>query len=220
MYDSGVFVVGTDTEVGKTYHAAQFARYLTARGVQVGVYKPVASGTYPPGQSDAEILHGAAGLENQVERVCPQSFIAPLAPPMAAKQMGRRVSKSLLRKGAKWWESECEFFIVEGAGGLLSPIAESMTVVDFAELLQLPVVLVAANRLGVVNHTLLSLEALASRRLEIRGVVLNTIPNPKSESLDCSRDSNRELLAEFAGSVPLTDSIAELFPQFSSDTEI
>lgn len=208
---SGVFILGTDTEVGKTFQAALLAKYLVSQGTSVGVYKPAASGQAPSGQSDAERLRAAAGLDCPIECVCPQSFLAPLAPPVAAAQEGKVVDEQLLSEGATWWSGRCEFLIVEGAGGALSPISSSMTVLDLATSLKFPIVLIAANRLGVVNHTLLTLEAVRNRQLEIQGIVLNTLPASEgaSSTADFSLQTNRELLQQFITDLPVVESIVD-----------
>ena len=199
----GVFIIGTDTEVGKTFLACQLARSLTAQGIKVGVYKPVASGVSPstefpaqrshsgpPSSSDAEQLRSAAACTQPLQRVCPQSFAAPVAPPVAAQLEGRSVDEQLLVEGAQWWLAHCDFLIVEGAGGALSPISKSMRVLDLAQQLHLPLILVAANRLGVVNHTLLTIEAVQIRQLQLHGIVLNTLA-AVNESLRKSPSDSR-----------------------------
>lgn len=234
----GVFIIGTDTEVGKTFQACRLARTLLARGAKVGVYKPVASGaastdctkkemplagSFLAENSDAELLQAAAGSHERLSRICPQTFVAAIAPPLAARLEGKQVDDELLIEGALWWRDRCDFLIVEGAGGALSPISDSMLVLDLAQKLGLPLVLVAANRLGVVNHTLLSIEAVRARQLELLGIVLNTLPSrlpseyptenvtPKTvaDDDDLARRTNRELLQKFV-TLPIVDNIEEL----------
>jgi dethiobiotin synthetase len=205
------FIVGTDTEVGKTFQAALLARELARRGVRVGVYKPVASGVTEQEPGDAELLREASGVDWPLEHVCPQQFAAPLAPPIAAELEGRRVDSQLLRDGAQWWTGKCDLLIVEGAGGGLSPISDSETVLDLVQQLGMPVILVAANRLGVVNHCLLTIEALRARQIPLLGIVLNTLPSI-STTQDASAATNLELLGRFAGQVPIVPSIIDLVP--------
>lgn len=197
----GVFIVGTDTEVGKTYQACCLARQLQNRGVKVGTYKPVASGVATQAESDGDLLSRAAGHQWPLHYTSPQRFSAPLAPPVAARQEGRVVDEQLLIDGARWWFDHCDFLIVEGAGGALSPISDRLTVLDLALQLKLPLVLVAANRLGVVNHTLLTVEALQARALHLAGVVLNTLPpiqGPVQQTVaDQALESNPRLLEQF-----------------------
>ncbi|MGN6133892.1 MAG: dethiobiotin synthase [Aureliella sp.] len=180
----GIFVIGTDTEVGKTYVSCVLIRHLARRGLRVGVYKPAASGLSPGVPSDAEQLIAASLLPWPEERVCPQRFVAPLAPPVAAARERRRVDDQLLVAGARWWKGQCDVLVVEGAGGALSPLSERMTVLDLAVELAYPIVLVAGHRLGMINHTLLTLEALAARQLELLALIINQVTDPSAAAPD------------------------------------
>jgi dethiobiotin synthetase len=175
---SGLFITGTDTNVGKTVVATAIVRQLRAEGVRVGAYKPAASGAVErPGRGrvweDIEQLSQALGNAYPAERICPQRFAAPLAPPLAAAAEGRTVDSPLLRDGAMWWQGQVDFLVVEGAGGLLSPLSDADSVADLARDLALPLIVVARAGLGTINHTLLTLEAAQSRGLTIAGIVLN-----------------------------------------------
>ncbi len=211
---NGVFVVGTDTEVGKTYQAAALARHLVAQGHHIGAYKPAASGVVQGQSSDPEILRAAAGLSCSLDRVCPQQFSAALAPPIAARVENRQVDEELLTAGAAWWQDNCDFLIVEGIGGVLAPVSDSLTVLDLCVELRLPTIVVAANRLGVVNHTLLTLEAISARGLHNLGVVLNTMPADRSRlqtgARDESLESNASLLRMFTPDTKIVSSICDL----------
>ena len=211
-----VFIVGTDTEVGKTFQAELLVRHLAAQGLTIGVYKPVASGHRQDADSDAGRLLAATGKDWPMDRVCPQRFAAELAPPVAARLENRDVDEPLLHSGICWWYEQCELLIVEGAGGALSPISETMTCLDLAGLADLRLILVAANRLGVVNHVLLSVEAIRSRQLPLLGVVLNDIPpnaaQDDSPNVDQSCGSNQQLLTGFLKDVPIVPSIVDLAP--------
>jgi dethiobiotin synthetase len=190
----GIFVIGTDTGVGKTYVAALIARQLQQAGRNVGVYKPVASGCRREGKTlvsdDAVALWQAVGQPGTLAAVCPQRFEAPLAPPLAAKAEGREVDSRKLRTGLDYWLKKSEIVVVEGAGGLMSPLSETEYVLDLAAEFQFPLVVVAANRLGTINHTLLTLIAAAAYAdsLRIAGVVLNDVLPPDAD--DVSRKSN------------------------------
>src|SRR5262245_64727637 len=125
----GLFVVGTDTAVGKTFVAARMVAALVRAGVQVGVYKPAASGCRRVGRSlisdDAVALWEAAGRPGELKAVCPQRFAAPLAPHLAAKVERKEIDSKLLRHGIDYWQRRSELVIVEGAGGLMSPIGDA-----------------------------------------------------------------------------------------------
>lgn len=193
----GVFVTGTDTGVGKTAVAAALVRLLRVAGHRVGAYKPAASGaeTGPDGPvwEDAVALSRALGEMYPLDRVCPQRFLAPLAPPIAAAREGARVDSLLLRTGAAWWAERVDLLIVEGAGGLLSPISQTDLVADLARDLGYPLLIVARLGLGTINHTLLTVEAARNRQLPVAGVILS---ESRSDTAgDLSIESNPQELA-------------------------
>ncbi|MCC6507985.1 MAG: dethiobiotin synthase [Pirellulaceae bacterium] len=176
----GLFVIGTDTDVGKTFVSVLLIRHLVSQGWRVGAYKPVASGVRAGTPGDAERLLAATGQAWPLDRVCPQSFADALAPPIAAAHQGQQVDDELLRAGAHWWLGRCDALVVEGAGGALSPLSHRWTVLDLAQELALPVVLVAQHRLGMMNHVLLTLEALQRRQLPVLALVINQLSNGAS----------------------------------------
>ncbi len=197
---SGFFITGTGTEVGKTYIAARMAQDLTAAGKRVGVYKPVASGCQVGEgphlvSDDAARLWEAAGRPLTQEQVCPQKFVAPVAPNVAARLEGRQVDAKLLRTGIEPWLDAFDVVLVEGAGGLMSPISEEDFNADLAADLGFPLVVVAANRLGVINDTLQTLitASVFGEGLEVAGVVLNQVTEADD---DASLASNADQLRE------------------------
>ncbi len=192
----GLLITGTDTEVGKTYVAARIAAALFAAGRRVGVYKPVASGvTGGPDAGDAERLWQAAGRPGDLQRVCPQQFCAPLAPHLAAAAAGQQVDAELLRTGLEYWRGRSEIVIVEGVGGLMSPVSNDDYVADLAAEFGFPLIVVAPNALGVINQTLQTLITAATFRegLEVAGIVLNQPVAPETVD-DASLASNRHEL--------------------------
>ncbi len=195
----GLFVTGTDTEVGKTYVAAMIARALAAEGHRVGVYKPAASGCARQGDrlvaGDALALWQAAGSPGTPEEVCPQMFAAPLAPHLAAAAEGKRLDAALLRRGLDVWRERSDLVIIEGAGGLMSPMGQEEFVADLAYDFGFPLVVVADNKLGAINHVLQTLIVAATFRegLAVAGIVLNQV---HAASPDASMASNaREIRA-------------------------
>jgi dethiobiotin synthetase len=196
----GLFITGTGTGVGKTYVAALIARALRAAGRRVGVYKPAASDCRPDARGrlvshDAWTLWQAIGREGQLDRVCPQSFVAPLAPHLAARAEGGELDAYKLRSGLDYWRSHSEIILVEGSGGLMSPLGDEEYVADLAHDFGFPLIVVTRNVLGTINATLQTLIAAAAFRegLPVAGVVLNH-PSPSSAA-DPSQASNREELA-------------------------
>jgi len=204
---TGLFITGTSTEVGKTYVAALVTRSLAQAGRRVGVYKPAASGCRREGgrliADDALALWEAAGRPLNLAAVCPQCFEAPLAPHLAAAAEGRAIDRQLLRQGLAAWQG-FEVVIVEGAGGFLSPISDHDLVADLAVEFQLPVVVVADNSLGVINQTLLTMEACERRGLRVPAVILNDARPQRSDI------SQRQNLAELRRWLPADTLLAHL----------
>ena len=191
----GLTILGTDTEVGKTYVACRIIESLVREGIAVGAYKPVASGASSLEQSDGYQLWQATGKRGTLLDVCPQSYLAPLAPPIAAEVEGKQVSDRLILSGATAWGKNCDLLILEGAGGLMSPISWDMTNADLAGKMQFPVILVSQNRLGVVNQVLTTLAAAQFLGLTVACVVLNT-PQGIEPGL---AETNERLLRSFVG---------------------
>jgi dethiobiotin synthetase len=160
----GFFVTGTDTGVGKTVVTGGLAAALRARGLTVGILKPVQSGAMA---DDPEGDAGKLGAE------CVYAFAAPLAPLVAARMEGAAVELEPVVRAAERLAAANDILLVEGAGGLLVPLAEGLLVADVAQALSLRLVVVARAGLGTVNHVLLTLEAARSRGLAVAAVVLN-----------------------------------------------
>ena len=193
MTSHGLFVTGTDTEIGKTYVASVLVAELASRGIDVGVYKPAASGcSSVDGQllsDDAKSLWDAAGNPITLDTVCPQLFKAPLAPHIAARAEGKQIDEQLLRTGIQPWITESEFIVVEGAGGLMSPISDSDYVADLALEFGFPILTVVGNNLGCINHTVQTVLAATHYRsgLSVAGIVVN---NSQQHDTDESLNSN------------------------------
>jgi dethiobiotin synthetase len=205
----GLFIAGTDTGVGKTRVAATIARLLVAQGVRVGIYKPAASGCKRRrGQlmsEDAVELWEAAGKPLTLEQVCPQRYAAPLAPHLAARAEGRAIDAKLLRSGLTVWQQNSDIVLIEGAGGLMSPLSHDEYVADLALEFGYGVVVVAANMLGVINQTLQTLVTAAVFRggFDVAGIVLNHVqpntrsgPSIKSNRVELERRAEAPVLGE------------------------
>ena len=196
----GVFITGTDTGVGKTYVTALIARAWRHPAGGVGVYKPAASGCNCDAQGwlvsdDAAALWEAAGRPGDLEHVCPQRFAAPLAPHLAARAEGREIDGKVLRTGLDYWRTRSEIVLVEGAGGLMSPLGDKEYVADLAWDFGFPLIVVTRNILGTINATLQTLITASVYRdgLAVVGLVLNH-PAPPPAS-DLSLATNRAELA-------------------------
>lgn len=204
----GLFITGTDTEVGKTYVTALIAKALCAAGRRVGVYKPAASGCQEEDgrlvAGDALALWEAAGRHGSLDEVCPQVFAAPMSPHLAARAEGKQLDTALLRRGIDVWLERSEIVLVEGAGGLMSPMSDDEYVADLAYDFGFPLLVVSANRLGTINQTLQTLITAASFRdgLDVAGIILN---HPVASVDDASLKSNRDEIAARAVAPILTE---------------
>ena len=175
----GVFVTGTDTDVGKTWVGCLLIKALVAKGVNVQPRKPAESG-WPDElekltQTDAWQLANAANQTNQLDTICPNRFPAPLSPVRAARMVDSPLYLDTITKQCTDKLQTSDFLYVEGAGGFYSPLIEDGLNADLASQLQLPIILVANNRLGCMNHVLMSHEIIQQRGLNLLAVVLNQV---------------------------------------------
>ena len=167
--NKGIFITGTDTGVGKTLVACGVARLLKSWGVKVGVMKPIAAGD----QEDARQLIRAARITEDLSVINPQFFKAALAPSMAAGLERREVDSESIYKAYWHLSKKYDVMVVEGVGGVKVPLGESTYVVDLIEPLLLPALVVSRSVLGTLNHTLLTLDALAEKKVPVIGVLFN-----------------------------------------------
>jgi dethiobiotin synthetase len=185
-----LFVTGTDTGVGKTVVTCLLTRALCVSGIRVAALKPLCSGS----RSDARRLRSAAGGVLTLDAVNPWWFQAPLTPWVAARQEGRQVGLSALLDHVRAIRERFDWILVEGAGGLLSPLGERFDARDLIVRLRARVVLVAVNRLGVINQVLLTLRALPPGSAGDARLVLMDPSRP-----DVSSESNAAVLRERLG---------------------
>jgi dethiobiotin synthetase len=183
-----IFITGTDTGVGKTVLTALLARFLRGRGSNVVALKPVCSG----GRADARALHHALGGVLTLDEINPWHFRVGLAPSLAAGLEKKIVKLSPVLAHIRATRKKFKVTLVEGAGGLLSPLGKDFDSRDLMTALRARPVIVAQNKLGVVNHILLTLEALPKELRAKASVVLMTPAKP-----DAATPSNAKLLGQF-----------------------
>jgi len=212
MATAGLFLAGTDTDVGKTHVAAAILRTLRSAGSRVAAYTPVSSGfaSVADERSDAWILWDAAGRQGDPRDVCPQSFAAAIAPPSSARAEGRRVDEQLMRSGFDACRSTGDVVVVEAAGGLFSPLADETLGIDLAREFSLPLVVVDAARLGAIGRTLGIIRAARAEGLRTAAVVLShTTPPGADDGPTAPRMIAREAAAEIARRAGLPVSILD-----------
>lgn len=188
----GVFVTGTDTNVGKTLIAAATVAEAAARGAAVAGIKPVASGcraTRLGNRSDDAIrLRRSSSLSIAYDNCNPYAFIAPVAPQFAAADEGVVVQLAPILAAHARVATLADFVVVEGAGGWRVPISDTLSLSDVAVELAYPVILVVGLRLGCINHALLTIEAIQRDGLSLAGVVMNQT-DPDYANVDATIDS-------------------------------
>jgi dethiobiotin synthetase len=183
-----LFITGTDTGVGKTVLAALLACHLRERGISAAALKPVCSG----GRGDARALHAALNGALTPDEINPWHFRAPIAPLLAARREHRQVRLADVLAHVRAMQKRFEVVLMEGAGGLLSPLGENFDSRDLIAALRATPIVVCPNRLGVVNQVLLTLAALPRSASCRARVVLMSPSKP-----DASTSTNAGLLAEF-----------------------
>ncbi|HTY92582.1 MAG TPA: dethiobiotin synthase [Steroidobacteraceae bacterium] len=177
MNPQGLFITGTDTEVGKTVVARLIVRSLVAAGVRVAVMKPVAAGATMTGEGlrneDALALIAASNLSHPYGSVNPYCLAEPVSPHLAARAAGVDIELPRIRQHFAKLGEGADWVIVEGAGGWLAPLNDTEFMADLAAALGLPVLLVVGLRLGCLNHALLTVAAIRQRELTLAGWIGN-----------------------------------------------
>jgi dethiobiotin synthetase len=206
----GVFITGTDTNVGKTWVAAGLTAALRHRGLKAVYFKPIQSGCpWDEGRlipTDARLARDLAGLAEPLEVLTPIALRLPLAPGVAAAQEGVEVDLRRIADGLQSLAARYEFFVVEGAGGLYVPlIGMEFLVLDLIRWLGLPLVVVARAGLGTINHTVLTVKAAQQAGIEVAGIILNRYPARPG----LAEETNPEVIAVLTGA-PILGRLPEM----------
>ena len=207
----GLFVTGTDTDVGKTRVAVALLQALARAGVRAIGMKPVAAG-FEPGQAvngDVAALAAADGLDVPLRDRNPYAFERAVAPHLAAEAAGIAIELAPIEAAARRLRARAGVLIVEGAGGPLVPLDAQNDMLDVPARLDLPVLLVVGMRLGCLSHALMSSLAIRRRGLDLRGYVVNVLPPPMP-----LLDRNVATLTARLGMPPVTVAGAFEWPRF------
>ncbi len=215
----GIFITGTDTEVGKTFIAGGLARMWLKMGKRVGVMKPIESGCIRSDgvlqPLDALFLKEMASSTDDLNLIVPYCLEHPLAPSIAAELESIEIDLENIKSIYQQLERKYDVVLVEGAGGLLSPLYKTFTNVDLIKLLGIPVIVVARNALGTINHTLLTVECARNNGLTILGVIINNL----SPDGDRSTNDNPRVIKKLSGQ-PLLGTIPFLPVPHRDDMEL
>lgn len=192
----GIFITGTNTDVGKTYISVLLAGQLSEQGINIIPRKPVESGCTKYNDEliphDANALKQAAHYQGPLSDICSYRF-EPAVSPVRAAQLASTIVTTEQLVHSCLQGSEKGFLLVEGAGGFYSPLTENGLNADLAEALQLPIILVAEDCLGCINQVLLSAEAINNRGLKLAAVIVNKLGSQNSEIMDNVADLREAL---------------------------
>jgi dethiobiotin synthetase len=210
MKAKGFFITGTDTGVGKTFVTGGIAAVLKEKGINVGVMKPVETGCPEKDgrlePQDALFLKKAAGVNDSIDLINPYRFKAPLAPSIASRLENKNIDLNKIKDCYDKLASLHRVMLVEGAGGLLTPLNDTETIADLVKLLNLPLIVIAASRLGTINHTLLTIKYAQSLGIEIKGIIINYPALATDESLSTNQIEIRRLTnLPLFGEMPFCD---------------
>ena len=174
-----VFITGTDTGIGKTIVTGLLARYLKEHNINVITQKWIQTGSNSLAEdiiSQQELMgRKPSNIKKYLAYVCPYTFKFASSPHLAAKLEKSLINTGKIKNAFKVLKKNFDVVIAEGLGGVLVPINKDKLVIDIARDLKLPTIVVAGNKLGAINHTLLTIEALKGRNIKIVGIIFNNI---------------------------------------------
>jgi dethiobiotin synthetase len=209
---SAFFLTGTGTDVGKTFVAAGLIRHLRRAGRTVEALKPVVSGFDPAFAADSDpgrllIALGRSITPDQIDRIAPWRFAAPLSPDMAARGEGRAIDfEALVEFSRTAVAGHTDIVLIEGVGGIMVPLDDRHTVLDWMCALRLPLLLVGGSYLGSISHTLTCIDVLRSRELGVAALVVSETPGST-----VALEDTIATVARFAGGVRMI-SLPRLVP--------
>ena len=178
MKNNKIFISGTNTEVGKTFITVNIIKLLQSKGYLINPYKPVETGCKKKLSrlvpSDSSLFHKAIEERLSLDQINPYRFIQPISPATAIKLSNKRITISNYLSKFKSLP-RCDFSVIEGAGGLFSPLALDGFNIDLIKKVKAPTILVAKDEIGVINNVMLSLNILRQYKIKVLAVILNRI---------------------------------------------
>ncbi len=218
MSHKGLYITGTDTDVGKTYIGSQVVELLNEMGISVVPRKPIESGCKTSDgalqPNDANKYFTAVKGKIPLIEICPYRFEPAISPQRAARLVNQPVSTLEVQQACLKNVSENNFLMVEGAGGFYSPLCEDGLNADLAKALQLPILLIANDQLGCINHILLTAEAIKQKGLQLKGIVLNC-----KDRTDNMKMNNREDLKTYFNIPILSVAKNEILQKENKETQ-
>jgi dethiobiotin synthetase len=210
----GLFVTGTDTDVGKTVIAAGLAGVFKKKGLKVGVMKPIQTGGIKKSRKlislDIELMIKTSGISEDINLLNPYCMEPPVAPLVASQITGINLDIKKILSAYTELKSRYEIVIVEGAGGLLVPILNNYLMIDLIKDLGLPILIVARPSLGTINHTLLTIRQAQTYGIHVIGVIINAF---KEDEAGIAERTNPQIIENLSkvpilGIIPYSDKIS------------
>jgi len=206
------FITGTDTDVGKTYVTAGLGIMLREMGIDVGVMKPFAAGTAQKKgfkSEDVEILSAAAQVDDPENLVNPQFFPIPASPYTAWKNLKIKPKIPQILTGFKKLSVLHEMILVEGMGGIMTPILKDYFIVNLIKDMRIPAVIVARSKVGTINHTIMTVRMCEKYKIPIKGIIINDFDSDGYTTKELTRDLKNLLGIPILGSIPFIDDLSD-----------
>ena len=206
------FITGTDTDIGKTYITAGLAVSLRRMDIDVGVMKPFAAGTVQKKgfkSEDVEILSTAAQVNDPENLMNPQFFPIPASPYTAWKNLKIKPKISVIISSFKKLSKLHKMILVEGMGGIMTPILKDYYITNLIKDLKIPTVIVARSKIGTINHTIMTVRMCEKYRIPIKGIIINDFDSDGYKTKELTRDLKNLLDIPVLGSIPFIDDLSD-----------
>ena len=207
-----LFITGTDTDVGKTYIAAGLAVTFRKMGIDVGVMKPFAAGTKQKKgfkSEDIEILSNAAQVNDPENLVNPQFFPIPASPYTAWKNLKIKPKINSVLSSFKSLSKIHSMILVEGMGGIMTPILKNYFVTNLIKDMKIPAILVTRTKVGTVNHTIMTVKMCEKYKIPIKGIIINDFDSDGYKTKELTRDFKSLTGVPVLGSIPFINNLSD-----------
>lgn len=208
---NSLFITGTDTDVGKTYVTAGLAVTIRKMGIDVGVMKPFAAGAAQKKgfkSEDIEILSKAAHVSDPENLVNPQFFPIPASPYTAWKNLKTKPKINTILDSFKKLSKLHEMLLVEGMGGIMTPILENYYVTNIIKDMKIPTVIITRTKVGTINHTIMTVKMCEKYKIPIKGIIINNFDQGYSEK-ELTRDLKNLTGVKVLGAIPFIDDLSD-----------
>ncbi len=206
------FITGTDTDVGKTYITAGLAVSLRKIGIDVGVMKPFAAGTAQKKgfkSKDVEILSKAAQITDPESLLNPQFFPIPASPYTAWKNLKIKPKTSLILSSFKKLSKQHEMILVEGMGGVMTPVLKDYYITNLIKDMKIPTIIVTRSKVGTVNHTIMTVKMCEKYKIPIKGIIINNFDSVGYNTKELTRDLQNLTGIKVLGIIPFIKNMSD-----------